>query len=163
MRARMRRAQMAHRGRERGRGPKRGRCESKSMLWILLGLLLACALCSWLLPDSSPARSAARALDTSAQQGQRFGRIAATTTRRRHNTAPPATAAKPRREARRCADRCEEEARHAVPGEEDRGGAGLEVCMWLCRPERSAAPRLPAGRLPRNRPPRAPKRGRIER
>ncbi len=35
------------------------------MLWILLGLLLACALCSWRLPDSSQARSAARALDTS--------------------------------------------------------------------------------------------------
>ena len=37
----------------------------KQMLWILLGLLVACALCSWLLPDSSLARSAARALDTS--------------------------------------------------------------------------------------------------
>ena len=37
-------------------------------------------------------------------------------------------------------------------GEEDPGGAGLEVCMWLCRPERSAAPRLPAGCLLRNRP-----------
>ena len=35
------------------------------MLWILLGLLVACALCSWLLPDSPLARSAARALDTS--------------------------------------------------------------------------------------------------
>ena len=35
------------------------------MLWILLGLLVACALCSWLLPDSALARSAARALDTS--------------------------------------------------------------------------------------------------
>ena len=35
------------------------------MLWILLGLLVPCALCSWLLPDSALARSAARALDTS--------------------------------------------------------------------------------------------------
>ena len=35
------------------------------MLWILLGLLVACALCSWLLPNSALARSAARALDTS--------------------------------------------------------------------------------------------------
>ena len=35
------------------------------MLWILLGLLVACGLCSWLLPDSRLARSAARALDTS--------------------------------------------------------------------------------------------------
>ena len=35
------------------------------MLWILLGLLVACALCSWLLPDGTLARSAARALDAS--------------------------------------------------------------------------------------------------
>ena len=35
------------------------------MLWLLLGLLLACALSSWLLPDSALARSAARAFDTS--------------------------------------------------------------------------------------------------
>ena len=33
------------------------------MLWLLLGLLLACALSSWLLPDSALARSAARAFD----------------------------------------------------------------------------------------------------
>ena len=35
------------------------------MVWLLLGLLLVCALCSWLRPDSTLARSAARALDTS--------------------------------------------------------------------------------------------------
>ncbi len=35
------------------------------MLWVLFGLLLACALCSWLLPDSPLARSTARALDAS--------------------------------------------------------------------------------------------------
>ena len=35
------------------------------MAWLLLGLLLVCALCSWFRPDSTLARSAARALDTS--------------------------------------------------------------------------------------------------
>ena len=35
------------------------------MVWLLLGLLLVCALCSWLRPDSNLARSAAHALDTS--------------------------------------------------------------------------------------------------
>lgn len=35
------------------------------MFWLLLGLLLACALCSWLRPDSAVARSAARAFDSS--------------------------------------------------------------------------------------------------
>ena len=35
------------------------------MLWLLVGLLLACALSSWLLPDSALARSAARPFDTS--------------------------------------------------------------------------------------------------
>ena len=35
------------------------------MVWLLLGLLLACALCSWLRPDSALARSAARAFDNS--------------------------------------------------------------------------------------------------
>ena len=35
------------------------------MVWLLLGLLLACALCSWLRPDSAMARSAARAFDNS--------------------------------------------------------------------------------------------------
>ena len=35
------------------------------MLCLLLGLLLVCALCSWLRPDSAVARSAARAFDSS--------------------------------------------------------------------------------------------------
>ena len=35
------------------------------MVWLLLGLLLACALCSWLRPNSALARSAARAFDNS--------------------------------------------------------------------------------------------------
>jgi len=35
------------------------------MFWLLLSLLLACVLCSWLRPDSALARSAARAFDSS--------------------------------------------------------------------------------------------------
>ena len=35
------------------------------MFWLLLGLLVACWLCSWLRPDSDLASSAARALDSS--------------------------------------------------------------------------------------------------
>ena len=35
------------------------------MFWMLLGLFLACALCSWVRPDSALARSAALAFDTS--------------------------------------------------------------------------------------------------
>ena len=35
------------------------------MFWMLLGLFLACALCSWVRPDSALARSAALAFDNS--------------------------------------------------------------------------------------------------
>ena len=82
------------------------------MFWLLLGLLLVCALCSWFLPDSPVARSAARAFDTSvlllsSDDGLQPRRAVA--------------ASKPRREARRCDDRCEEEeASDAVPGEANR-------------------------------------------
>ncbi len=33
------------------------------MVWLMLGLLLVCALCSWARPDGALARSAARAFD----------------------------------------------------------------------------------------------------
>ena len=46
-----------------GRGPAARRY--KAMFWLLLGLLLVLALCSWWRPDSALAMSAARAFDSS--------------------------------------------------------------------------------------------------
>ena len=46
------------------RVPELGSRRNKAMFWLLIFLLLACALCSWLRPDSGLAQSAARAFDS---------------------------------------------------------------------------------------------------
>ena len=67
------------------------------MFWLLLALIFACAVCSWLSPDSGLARSAARAFDSSVLLLSRFSddEEEEETLRAARNTARHRNASKP--------------------------------------------------------------------
>ena len=107
------------------------------MFWLLICLLLACALCSCLLPDSGLAQSAARAFDSTVgllSQHSTDGHCDEELQPRRVPPRPPpkAAAAPPAHTEPGCAHRGEASALHSLPGEENRCGTRLEVRMWLC-------------------------------